>query len=288
MTEAVQTKPFKRRKNLKPDQRLGIWSHRVTQAVLSLANRGLSRSLAGLPKRIVTAAHIEKWFANASIGAGFESLSSELNRIDQCDRRQSTPEADCRILYTLTRATGAVRGLEIGTHLGYSTLHIAAGLRENARQGRLVTVDRRDVNDEAVAAYKGFGANMSALTRLSLMKLDGYVEFVVSKSGPFLDRADGAYDLVFIDGDHSEVGAYFDMVGSLRLLSEGGVIVLHDYYDPDDADAKFSEGQFGVFWAVKRLQKYVPAITVLPLKDMLPRPPAGSPPTSLAVLTRTA
>jgi predicted O-methyltransferase YrrM len=45
-----------------------------------------------------------------------------------------------RLLYMLTRATGARRIVEFGTSFGVSTLHLAAGLRDNGG-GRLVTTE---------------------------------------------------------------------------------------------------------------------------------------------------
>ena len=39
----------------------------------------------------------------------------------------------------------------------------------------------------------------------------------------------GPFDLVFIDGDHSQFYAYSDTVKSLSVLNPGGVIIWHDY-----------------------------------------------------------
>ena len=41
-------------------------------------------------------------------------------------------------------------------------------------------------------------------------------------------RACGPFDLVFVDGEHTETGVYSDLVLSSEVLAEGGTILVHD------------------------------------------------------------
>ena len=186
----------------------------------------------------------------------------------------------------MTRALDAARALEVGTHLGHSTLHIAAALADNGPECRLRTVDRSDVNDETVAHYREFGSDISAAQRIARAGLGDRVTFTVANSSEFLRDTDETYDFMFIDGDHSEVGAYFDIVHALSCLRDGGVMLLHDFHDPDDPDPEHSYGQYGVFWALRLIQRHAPGITVHRLRFVVPSPDPTEPPTSIALLTR--
>jgi predicted O-methyltransferase YrrM len=129
-----------------------------------------------------------------------------------------------RFLGTLTRELAPLRVLELGTNLGLSAAHLAAGLAASGRpDARIVTLE---------------GAR--ALARLAATHLDALgvgtgpgapVEIVV---GPFAEtlgevcRAHGPFDLVFVDGHHEEQ-ATLDYIDALRpFLAPGAVVVLDD------------------------------------------------------------
>lgn len=274
------------RKYLKPDQRARIWSHGLKQAALGLAGQGLSQSLRGLPARCPTEADIRSWLAAPAAHQAYLALWERVRACAEDRRPQSVGQGDCFALFALTHAIGAAKGLEIGTHLGYSTLHIAAALAGNGHTPSLTTVDIIDVNDENAAPYKAYGASLSARQRLQALGLADRVSFAVARSEAFLKRTRETYDVVFIDGDHSEVGAYFDIVQSLARLSERGIVILHDYNDPADHTPGLPARQFGVHWAIHRLRAHIPDIGVVRLRSVTP--PGEAPvPTTLAVLTRS-
>ena len=101
-----------------------------------------------------------------------------------------------------------------------------------------------------------------------------------------LKRSPDTYDLIFVDGNHSEAGAYFDIVCSLPRLTERGIIVLHDFNNPDDPTPGIAAGEYGVHWALHRLRSYIPDCHAIQLRTIT-LPGATSPvPTSLAVITR--
>jgi caffeoyl-CoA O-methyltransferase len=114
-----------------------------------------------------------------------------------------------RFLQLLVFATSARRVLEIGTFSGYSALSMAAGLGPG---GSLVTceVDPRhaEVARRAVADSP-------------------YADRVEIRLGPALetvDTLDGPFDLVFIDADKPNYGAYYEAV--LPKLADRGLIVV--------------------------------------------------------------
>jgi predicted O-methyltransferase YrrM len=274
-----------RRKRMKPKWRARMWTHQVKDIALSVAGHGLERRLHGRPGRVVTAKDVQSWLEAPAVLSAYDGLRERMRQVDD-ERRHSMQDAECFALFALTRAVAATRALEIGTHLGFSTLNIAAGLTQNGVDPKLTSVDMIDVNDEARGHFRAYGATMSARQRLRALSLEDRVEFVVSTSDAFLKRAQDTYDFIFVDGEHSEPGAYFDILQSLLRLSERGIIVLHDYNDPDDPTPGAKLGQYGVHWAIQRLRAYIPDIGVIRLRSI--SSPGGEPPvpTSLAIVTR--
>jgi caffeoyl-CoA O-methyltransferase len=117
--------------------------------------------------------------------------------------------------------------LEIGTFTGYSALSMAEAL---AADGRIITCD---VSEEH-----------AALARAHLA-LSPFGDRVDVRVGPALDTIaalDGPFDLVFIDADKSNYGAYLDAVRP--KLSDDALVVVDNVLwrgqvlDPsiDDAD----------------------------------------------------
>ncbi|NJP42457.1 O-methyltransferase [Actinacidiphila epipremni] len=112
-------------------------------------------------------------------------------------------------LRLLTAAGNAKYVVEIGTGTGVSGIHLLRGMRPD---GVLTTVDTEpDRQQLAREAYReaGFAANRS--------------RFIPGAALDVLPRlTDGAYDLVFCDGDRLE---YLDYLAeALRLLRPGGVL----------------------------------------------------------------
>lgn len=272
-----------KRKRPKPGQRLRVWSHGLKNAALGLAGGGIARSVRNLPARAPREEDVRGWLADAATADAYRAFRDRTERAEAI-RRESTTQGDGFALFAIARGVGAGTALEIGTNLGYSTLFIAAGLSAGGGTPKVTTVDILDVNDEARAVFKTHGAEISARRRLELAGLADRAEFVVSRSDAYLRRARGSYDLIFIDGDHSEIGAYFDILYSLPLLGPRGVVVLHDYHNPHRLAAG-EKTQFGVYWAIERLRALVPDLDAVALRSVTV-PDRAPEQTSLAVLTR--
>ena len=132
-----------------------------------------------------------------------------------------------RLLYLLTRISGARRVLEIGTLGGYSTIALARGVGAG---GRVVTCEREARHAEVAARN---------LARA------GVADRVEIKIGPALATLPGLsapFDLVFIDADKENNSHYIGQ--AIRLSRPGTVVVLDNVVrggrilDPTDDDAQ--------------------------------------------------
>ena len=184
------------------------------------------------------------------------------------------PEPDCRALFHIVAARRPAAVLEIGTHVGASTLHIAAAL-DHAGGGVLTTVDIADVND-ADGPWSTIGTPAAPGTLLERLGLADRVRFRHCPSSRYFAAQEERFDLVWVDGSHSEGPAFFDIRHALGALRPAGLVALHDVY----ADGA---GNPGVRRATERLARAAPWLRVQRL-DRLPFAPDF--PTSMALCVR--
>jgi predicted O-methyltransferase YrrM len=112
------------------------------------------------------------------------------------------------LLHALVRLTRAVRVLEIGTAIGYSTLWMATALPVD---GQLISLER-----DAARASR-------ARTHAVAAGVDARVHVMVGDASRFLHKIAGPFDLIFQDGDKP---GYLTMLDRLEaLLRPGGVLV---------------------------------------------------------------
>jgi len=182
---------------------------------------------------------------------------------------------DRKAIYYLICKLNPSSVLEIGTHIGASTLHIASALSVNRIEkglpANLISVDIADVNDPIRKPWKHFGSKYSPQ---ELMKETGYETFVEFHKGFALDYLKGSdqkFDVIFLDGDHGAKAVYQEIPAALRILNDNGVILLHDYYP--NMEPLWSDGLVipGPFLSIKRLQDEGSKLVPLPL-DTLPWP----------------
>ncbi|MDA0178774.1 class I SAM-dependent methyltransferase [Solirubrobacter phytolaccae] len=119
-----------------------------------------------------------------------------------------------RLLYLLTRTSGARSIVEFGTSFGLSTLHLAAGVRDNGG-GRVVTTEFEP--SKAARAHEHFVA----------AGLDDLIEIREGDALQSLARdLPDAIDLVLLDGAK---GLYPDVLALLEpSLAPGALIVADD------------------------------------------------------------
>ncbi len=112
------------------------------------------------------------------------------------------------LLQWLVRLSGARRGLEIGTFTGYSALAMAEALPAD---GKLVTCD----NDPEHARIAQSYFDRSPHGHKIEIRLGAALDTLKTLTPPF--------DLVFLDADKENYGAYFD--ACLTLLRPDGLLV---------------------------------------------------------------
>jgi predicted O-methyltransferase YrrM len=98
--------------------------------------------------------------------------------------------------------------LEVGTAIGYSTLHMA----EQLERGRVVTLER---DPDRVAQARGFLDRAGVADRVELVEGDA-LETIVGLDGPF--------DLLFVDASKGEYPRYIELAEP--KLSERALLVV--------------------------------------------------------------
>lgn len=114
-----------------------------------------------------------------------------------------------RLLAMLSQMFQPARVLEIGTYTGYSALCLAEGL---AAEGELHTIDNNEELENRVR--QNFRQNPSLASRIT---------FHLGNAQEVIPKLHEIWDLVFIDADKENYGAYYELV--LPRLRTGGIII---------------------------------------------------------------
>jgi predicted O-methyltransferase YrrM len=191
---------------------------------------------------------------------------------------------DRRALYHLIAHFKPKRVLEIGTHVGASTVYIASALRRFVEGGKLTTADISDVNGPQ-GAWKSLGMSAPPVWFVSNLGFEDVTTFITRAAAQILNGP-GRYDLIFLDGDHSVPAVYREISAALNILNPQGLIVLHDFYPggkpltPDGGAIK------GPSRAADRITGETRDIEFLPLGNLPWQTKAGGNATSLALATK--
>lgn len=218
----------------------------------------------------------------------YSAFDSEWPSVEQLQRSigMADPEGgvnpgDRRLLYQVARAMRATSLLEVGTHVGASTLVLA--LAANRNGGHLTTVDIADVNADD-AEWKRRGCRFRPSDTLA--RAGVVATFHRSDSVAWLAADRGSYDLIFLDGLHEAQQLYRELPLALRRLNPDGLILLHDVfpnYEPLWADGYVIPGPW---MAVERCGRECSRLRVQPLGELPWPTKQGSNITSLAAVLR--
>jgi predicted O-methyltransferase YrrM len=232
-------------------------------------------------------------WGDAAAGAAWEEAAPRLEELTlmapsgaRTDANRGVNPGDRRAIFHLVRALRPKRVLEIGTNVGFSTLHIAAAMEPGSD---ITTVDIVDVNDSGEQPWAGSGDPPYApRTALQAAGLSQMVRFVKADSVGFLEETAERFDFIFLDGSHDAAVVYREIPLALAALAPGGTILLHDYYPGHRR--LWSNGVVipGPCLAVERLRAEGAGLTVLPLGELPWTTKLDSRVTSLALLARDA
>ena len=179
---------------------------------------------------------------------------------------------DRRALYHLIAHLQPKRVLEIGTHVGASTVYIASALRRFVDGGELTTADIVDVNGPK-AAWKSIRMPAPPARCISDLGLEGITTFVTKPAAKMLQSSEH-YDLIFLDGDHSPRAVYREISAALSILNPPGLIALHDFYPDGKPLTPDGSTICGPSTAADRINSETRDIMFVPL-GILPWPTKG-------------
>jgi predicted O-methyltransferase YrrM len=226
-------------------------------------------------------------FADPAIKAAWEHDHARINAAyGNEDSFGGVNPGDRRALYYLIYALKPQTVLEVGTHIGASTLHIIRALKTLGQGGHLTTADIIDVNAEA-GPWKKHGLKKSPLAFAVELDCADALDFHVGPCVDFMKSTNARYDFIFLDGDHSSRAVYKEVSAALPLLNDNGVILLHDYYP--NMDAMYPDGNTiaGPYRALERIKAENREISVLPLGELPWPTKQGTNMTTLALVAKS-
>ena len=218
------------------------------------------------------------------------SVQDSINKFDIPDGTGGVNPGDRRALFYLINHFKPQSILEIGTHIGASTLNMASAMAEmtskDGIKAQLTTLDIRDVNDTSLKPWLEYGTTQSPLEMIQVLDLTDFVRFIQGSSVDYLKNAPQKFDFIFLDGDHSVQAVYQEVPLALNLLNPNGVILLHDYYP--NGQSLWSNNYLidGPYRAIERFVAEGADLIVLPLGNLPWATKLNSNVTSLALLMK--
>jgi len=249
--------------------------------------------LAAVPKQALDPTPL-KSSANLSLGEIFSDPATTRRwEVDHsaikavfgdCDQYGGINPGDRRALYYLISALEPDRLLEIGTHIGASTLYLGQSLK-NIGKGLATTVDVLDVNGRH-GPWREAGLDFPPKDIVRRLGCSDHIAFATQPSLDFMRATRHRFDFVFLDGDHSPRAVYLEVAAALAILKPNGLILLHDYYP--NGEPVFPDGvvRSGPYRAMCRIQKECPGISLRPLGELPWSTKQGTNLTSLALVMR--
>ncbi len=240
--------------------------------------------------RLSSGIDLSELFTSHEIETRWDQSPKKTDLLAIPERRGGLNVGDRKAIYYLISKLKPSSVLEIGTHIGASTLHIASALFMNqAKEGspaKLISVDITDVNSPASKPWLIHGARESPFEMVKDMGYGTFVEFITDDSLSYFAKCERRFGLIFLDGDHAAETVYQEIAAALSLLNPNGVIMLHDYFP--ELKRLWSDVPMipGPLLATERLEREGAKLVALPL-GKLPWPSKEqSNATSLALLLR--
>ena len=157
-----------------------------------------------------------------------DGLLAEMEELAARDRVPIVEWETGRLLATLAAALQPRLVLEVGTAIGYSTLHIARAL---SGDGRVVTLER---DPERIALARAFFARDPAGDRIEIAEGDALQS---------LQRLEGPFDMAFVDATKAEYDRYLELLAT-RLAPRALLVADNLLMGGQVADGVEHTGQF--------------------------------------------
>ena len=135
--------------------------------------------------------------------------------------------------------------LEIGSYCGKSSVYLGSAVKENGQ--KLYSIDHHKGSEEQQPGEEYFDSDLINaegngidtlpffLETIEKSKLDKFVIPIVSSSEEAYQDFTLNFDMVFIDGGHSEKAAQKDYELWSQRITKGGLLAIHDVFpDPED------------------------------------------------------
>lgn len=135
--------------------------------------------------------------------------------------------------------------LEIGSYCGKSSVYLGSAVKENDQ--KLYSIDHHKGSEEQQPGEEYFDSDLINaegngidtlpffLETIEKSKLDKFVIPIVSSSEEAYQDFTLNFDMVFIDGGHSEKAAQKDYELWSQRITKGGLLAIHDVFpNPED------------------------------------------------------
>ena len=135
--------------------------------------------------------------------------------------------------------------LEIGSYCGKSSVYLGSAVKENGQ--KLYSIDHHKGSEEQQPGEEYFDSDLINaegngidtlpffLETIEKSKLDKFVIPIVSTSEEAYQDFTLNFDMVFIDGGHSEKAAQKDYELWSQRITKGGLLAIHDVFpSPED------------------------------------------------------
>jgi cephalosporin hydroxylase len=226
-------------------------------------------------------------FSSSTFVNAWENVAPELKHLSLPENTGGVNSGDQRAIAYLVWHFKPLRILEIGTHIGCSTVHLAIAHRElnlDINSSKIITVDIKDVNDSIERPWLSYSSKFSPIELVNKINYTG-VEFVSSPSIDYLNGSNEIFDFIFLDGGHSAKLVYNELPLASRLLAPNGVILLHDYFPLNKPIWDDRSVIPGPYLATQRLINEGNKIKITPLGNLPWPTKKGTNLTSLAICT---
>jgi hypothetical protein len=162
-------------------------------------------------------------FADATLAKEWQEIEREISKLRITDKAAGVNLGDRRALYYLIRHLKPKTVLEIGTHVGASTVHIVAALRKQPGIGsfRVDTVDIYDVNDPVVGPWATMHSTYPPAELMRALGCAPAVTFHAKDSLDYMSACTLKFDLIFLRARSSRCHL---PAGRLRAHRHRGVL----------------------------------------------------------------